>query len=168
MSEVYKAQIHEKIIIRALKRAREQVSEKEGQQYNKLHDYVAELLRTNSGSTESPNCGQGSNSGTSQPPMDPIEKARKSKKKKPRIVPPSNIGQAEEMDYFQSAPTPKEHAAPAPAPGPSHSLPAHPLPARFRIKQPIVRPPTTPSANPKESQHFTFMPTPGFRPPRQI
>ncbi|MED6133116.1 hypothetical protein PIB30_025594 [Stylosanthes scabra] len=96
------------------------------------------------------------------------EKARKNKKKKPRVTPSSDIGQAEEVDYSQSAPTPEEHAAPNPMPGPSHSLPAQPLPARFHMKQPIVRPPSTASANPKEPQQFTFMPTPGFRPPRHI
>ncbi|MED6184689.1 hypothetical protein PIB30_049886 [Stylosanthes scabra] len=51
MSEVYKIQIHEKMITRALKRARENVIGKEGEQYSKLHDYVAELLKSNHGTT---------------------------------------------------------------------------------------------------------------------
>ncbi|MED6107108.1 hypothetical protein PIB30_011125 [Stylosanthes scabra] len=117
---------------------------------------------------EGPNSGQTNNPGSAKPPMDPIEKVRKNKKKKPRVTPSSDIGQVDEVDYSQSAPTPEKHAAPDPMPGPSHSPPAHPLPAKFRMKQPIVRPPSTASANPKELHQFTFMPTPGFRPPRHI
>ncbi|MED6223572.1 hypothetical protein PIB30_075260 [Stylosanthes scabra] len=63
----------------------------------RIKDHVDMII----GKKESPNCDQGSNSGTSQPPMDPIEKARKSKKKKPRITPPSDIGRADEVDYSQ-------------------------------------------------------------------
>ncbi|MED6112431.1 hypothetical protein PIB30_061652 [Stylosanthes scabra] len=104
--------------------------------------------------------------------MDPVEKARKRKKKKPRLAPSSNVGHAEEVDYSQSAPTAEELAAPAstpaPAPGSSSTRPPNPLPARFCPKQPIVRRPTTASVNPQEPQTFTFMPTPRFRPPRKI
>ncbi|MED6131960.1 hypothetical protein PIB30_014861 [Stylosanthes scabra] len=103
-------------------------------------------------------------------PSDPVEKARKSKKN-PKLAPSGNLGQAEEAEYSQSAPTAEELQAPAPAPGSSGTPPPNPLPARFRPKQPIVRPPTTPSVNvnPQEPQaKFTFMPTPGFRPPRKI
>ncbi|MED6126939.1 hypothetical protein PIB30_083269 [Stylosanthes scabra] len=74
-------------------------------------------------------------------------KARKSKKKKPKLAPSENLGQAEEVDYSQSAPTTEELPAPtstpAPAPGSSGTPPPNPLPVRFRPIQPIVRPPTT-------------------------
>ncbi|MED6193226.1 hypothetical protein PIB30_017192 [Stylosanthes scabra] len=97
-----------------------------------------------------------------QTPMDPLEKASKSKKKKPRMAPASDIGHTEEVDLSQSASTPEEPHAPSSTP------PANPHPARFRMKQPIIRPPSTATLNPKEPQAFTFMPTPGFRPPQNI
>ncbi|MED6128705.1 hypothetical protein PIB30_100596, partial [Stylosanthes scabra] len=94
--------------------------------------------------------------------------------------------QAEEVDFSQSAPTPaptRGEPAPALAPGSSSSPPANLSPAKFRMKQPIIRPPSTTIANPKEliiglptaastnlkePQAFTFMPTPGFKPPRNM
>ncbi|MED6128084.1 hypothetical protein PIB30_094306 [Stylosanthes scabra] len=100
--------------------------------------------------------------------MDPLEKTRKSKKKKPRMAPGSDIGQAEEVDLSQSAPIPEEPPAHIPAPGISSIPPANPPPARFRMKQPIIRAPSIPIPNLNEPQAFTFMPTPGFRSPQNI
>ncbi|MED6119954.1 hypothetical protein PIB30_016544 [Stylosanthes scabra] len=70
-----------------------------------------------------------------QTPMDPLEKARKSKKKKSRMTPATDIGHAEEVELSQSTPTLEEPHAPSSTP------PADPTPARFRMKQPIIRPP---------------------------
>ncbi|MED6191379.1 hypothetical protein PIB30_115870, partial [Stylosanthes scabra] len=88
-----------------------------------------------------------------------------------KLAPSGNLGQAEEVDYSQSAPTTEELQAPTSTPAPAPGSSGTPLPVRFRPKQPIVRPPTTPSVNvdPQEPQTgFTFMPTPGFRPLRKI
>ncbi|MED6227041.1 hypothetical protein PIB30_109584, partial [Stylosanthes scabra] len=119
------------------------------------------------------NSEEGMNSGVGKAaptPLDPV-KARKSKKKKPKLAPSGNLGQVEEVDYSQSAPTTEELQAPTSTPAPAPGSSGTPLPVRFRPKQPIVRPPTTPSVNvdPQEPQTgFTFMPTPGFRPLRKI
>ncbi|MED6157153.1 hypothetical protein PIB30_020821 [Stylosanthes scabra] len=66
--------------------------------------------------------------------MDPLEKTRKSKKKKARMTSATDIGHAEEVELSQSAPTPEESHAPSSTP------PADSPPARFRMKQPIIRP----------------------------
>ncbi|MED6143235.1 hypothetical protein PIB30_004323 [Stylosanthes scabra] len=55
-----------------------------------------------------------------KPPPD--EKARKSKKNKPRMTPASDIGHAEEVDLSQSAPTPEEPHAPSSARGASCTI----------------------------------------------
>ncbi|MED6137732.1 hypothetical protein PIB30_067717, partial [Stylosanthes scabra] len=106
----------------------------------------------------------------SHAPLDPVERAKKSKKKKPRMA---TSAQQEEIDYSQSASTPPAASTPEPVMPPSDS-PVPPPPARFRAKQPIIRPPTENSAtsansdNPKEPGSFTFMPTPGFKLPGNI
>ncbi|MED6209903.1 hypothetical protein PIB30_059154 [Stylosanthes scabra] len=75
------------------------------------------------------------NAGNSQaPPIDPVEKTRKQKKKKPRLANSAGVGQADEVIVSQSAPTPDDAAYPTPAPGPSSTPLAQPTPARFRMK----------------------------------
>ncbi|MED6105987.1 hypothetical protein PIB30_000776 [Stylosanthes scabra] len=63
------------------------------------------------------------NSGDAQAaptPLNLVEKARKSKKK-PKLAPSGNLGQAEEVEYSQSAPTAEELQAPASTPAPAPS-----------------------------------------------
>ncbi|MED6157605.1 hypothetical protein PIB30_024774 [Stylosanthes scabra] len=127
---------------------------------------VAEEFEEPCAATQVPNSASASHA-----PLDPVERAKKSKKKKPRMA---TSAQHEEMDYSQSAPTPPAAAStPEPVMPPSDS-PVPPPPARFRAKQPIIRPPTENSAtsansdNPKELGPFTFMPTPGFKLPGDI
>ncbi|MED6159308.1 hypothetical protein PIB30_041158 [Stylosanthes scabra] len=95
----------------------------------------------------------------------PLEKARKRKKKKPMIA---SISQDEEMNFSQFATLPHDATAtPNPFVAPS-TPPAPPPPARFRMKQLIVRSPTANTANSKDLQAFLLMPTSGFKPPRKI
>ncbi|MED6138492.1 hypothetical protein PIB30_052903 [Stylosanthes scabra] len=96
--------------------------------------------------------------------MNPVEKARKSKKKKPKMT---IMQQHEEMTLSQIAPTPP-NAAPSQEPTATPSL--HPPPTTFRMKQSVVRAPnsTPTAANREDAQGFTFMPTPGFNPPKNI
>ncbi|MED6206492.1 hypothetical protein PIB30_027290 [Stylosanthes scabra] len=94
-----------------------------------------------------------------------LEKARESKKKKPMIT---DMSQDEEIDFSQFAPLPHDATAtPDPFVAPS-TPPAPPPPARFRMKQLIVRSLTANTANSKDSQAFLFMPASGFKPPRKI
>ncbi|MED6183465.1 hypothetical protein PIB30_038144 [Stylosanthes scabra] len=80
---------------------------------------------------------------------------------------PDLEGMAKSLGYpkFSTEELQAPTSTPALAPGSSGTPPPNPLPLRFRPKQPIVRPPTTPSVNvdPQEPQTgFTFMPTLGF------
>ncbi|MED6110476.1 hypothetical protein PIB30_043308 [Stylosanthes scabra] len=94
-----------------------------------------------------------------------LEKARKSKKKKPMIA---SMSQDEEMNFSQFAQLPHD-ATTTPDPFVAPPTPPAPPPlARFRIKQLIVRSPTTNTANSKDPQTFLFMPTSGFKLPRKI
>ncbi|MED6115722.1 hypothetical protein PIB30_093409 [Stylosanthes scabra] len=86
----------------------------------------------------------------------------RARKKKPRMA---SSGQHKEMEFSQSVPTPSVVAS---TPEPFVPPPAPPPPARFRAKQPIVRPPIAKSAIPKDPQAFTFILTPGFKPIRKI
>ncbi|XP_025628673.1 uncharacterized protein [Arachis hypogaea] len=51
MVEEYNMQLHDKMIARVLKAAREQVIGKVGEEYGKIQDYLSELLKRNPGST---------------------------------------------------------------------------------------------------------------------
>ncbi|MED6223982.1 hypothetical protein PIB30_079424 [Stylosanthes scabra] len=103
-------------------------------------------------------------------PMDLVEKSRKSKKKKPKMT---TMPQHEEMTLSQIAPTPP-NAAPSQEPSVTPPLypppPPPPPPPTFKMKQPVVRAPnsTPTAANREDAQGFTFMPTPGFNPPKNI
>ncbi|RYR04069.1 hypothetical protein Ahy_B06g083615 [Arachis hypogaea] len=95
----------------------------------------------------------------------PIAKAKKNKKKMPKLKVSPNVDFGEEIDLSQSAP---------PNDGPATQQISEP-PVGFRMKQTIVRPPILPTQNHLEplgpatsgasGSLFTFMPTPGFRPP---
>ncbi|MED6144233.1 hypothetical protein PIB30_013840 [Stylosanthes scabra] len=75
---------------------------------------------------------------------------------KHRIGESAEASQAEEVIFSQSALAPDDTSIP----------PAQPPATRFRMKQPIVRPPTRNPPISKDPNAFTFMPTRGFRPPR--
>ncbi|MED6218165.1 hypothetical protein PIB30_024347 [Stylosanthes scabra] len=102
------------------------------------------------GNKDATNCDQGNNFGSVQPPnIDHVKRTRKSKKKNLRIAIPADIGQANEVDFSQSAPTLDELAVPTSTTEPFATPLAHLPPARFRMKQPIVKLPITNINNPK-------------------
>ncbi|MED6133992.1 hypothetical protein PIB30_033298 [Stylosanthes scabra] len=77
----------------------------------RIKDHVDMII----GNKEATTSAEG-NSGNSQaPPINPMEKARKQKKKKPKLANSAGVGQADEVDASQSAPTPDDttHHAPA-------------------------------------------------------
>ncbi|MED6195312.1 hypothetical protein PIB30_036783 [Stylosanthes scabra] len=76
----------------------------------RIKDHVDMII----GNKGAMNCDQG-NSRNAQPPLVDLV-ARKSKKKKLRIVVSADIGQAKEMNFSQSTPTPEEPASLTPGP----------------------------------------------------
>ncbi|XP_020963750.1 uncharacterized protein LOC110265219 [Arachis ipaensis] len=96
---------------------------------------------------------------------DPMAKAKKNKKKMPKLKASPNVDFGEEISLSQSAP---------PNDGPATQQIPEP-PVGFRMKQTIVRPPIPPTQNHLEplgpatsgasDSLFTFMSIPGFRLP---
>ncbi|MED6224749.1 hypothetical protein PIB30_087102 [Stylosanthes scabra] len=129
--------------------------------------------------------------------MNPIEKAKKNKKKIPtpkpgvRVKPPKKRHETDEIPISQGAPNAEENGNASQNLG--HNAPAQAsnatgLQAAQRMKQPIIRPQIPPMTNPRTktpiigvsaetmaatssgtaARLFEFMPTPGFKPPRKI
>ncbi|MED6206539.1 hypothetical protein PIB30_027763 [Stylosanthes scabra] len=115
--------------------------------------------------------------------VDPNEKARKNKKKMPlkhgvRVKPPKHRPQTDEIPISQIAPTAEEHGNASQNSGINQPMESSYAPTlQSRMKQPITRP-QNPSGVSNETlaatssgtaaRLFKFMPTPGFKPPRQI
>ncbi|MED6144830.1 hypothetical protein PIB30_019074 [Stylosanthes scabra] len=127
------------------------------------------------------------------PAMDPYEKAKKNKKKLPkagvRVKPPKKRPQSDEIPISQNAPNAEELVNASQnfkQGGAFQENSALGLQATQRMKQPIVRPQIPATTSLKAStppgvsaemlaatssgtaaRLFKYMPTPGFKPPRQ-